>query len=42
MNHERFPMQMTQDTNHNKWLEILTSEDSPPNLQYDSREIIAQ
>ena len=33
-------MQMTQNIKHNKWLEILTSEDSPPKRQYDNREII--
>ena len=31
-NHQQFPMQMTQNRKHNKWLEILDGEDFPPNL----------
>ena len=30
VNHEQFPMQMTHITKHNKWLQILAGEDSPP------------
>ena len=32
VNHEQFPMQMTQNSKHNKWLEILAGEDFPPKL----------
>ena len=33
VNHEQFPMQMTQNIKHNKWLEILTSEDNIVNTE---------
>ena len=32
VNHEQFPMQMTQNNKHNKWLEILAGKDFPPKL----------
>ena len=32
MNHEQFPMQMTQNSKHNKWLEMLAGKDFPPKL----------
>ena len=32
VNHEQFPMQMTQNNKHNKWLEMLASRDFPPKL----------
>ena len=32
VNHEQFPVQMTQNSNHNKWLEILAGDDFPPKL----------
>ena len=28
MNHEQFPMQMTQNNKHNKWLEMLAGKNS--------------
>ena len=32
MNHEQFPMQMTQNSKHNNWLEMLAGKDFPPKL----------
>ena len=32
VNHGQFPLQMTQNSNHKKWLEILAGEDFPPKL----------
>ena len=32
MNHEQFPMQMTQNCKHSKWLQILAEEDFPLKL----------
>ena len=32
VNHKQFPMQMTQNSKRNKWLEILAGEDFPPKL----------
>ena len=32
MSHEQFPMQMTQNSKHNKWLEVLAGKDFPPKL----------
>ena len=30
VNHEQFPMQMTQNSKHSKWLQILSEDDFPP------------
>ena len=32
MNHEQFPTQMTQNSKHNKWLEMLAGKDFTPKL----------
>ena len=32
VNHEQFPMQVTQNSKHNKWLEILAGENLPPKV----------
>ena len=32
MNHEQFPIEMTQNSKHNKWLEMLADKDFPPKL----------
>ena len=32
VNHEQFPMQVTQNSKHNKWLEILVGENLPPKV----------
>ena len=32
VNHEQFLMQMTQNSKHNKWLQILAEDDFPPKL----------
>ena len=32
VNHKQFPMQMTQNRKHNKWLQILTEGGFPPKL----------
>ena len=39
MNHEQFPMQMTQNSKHNKWLEMLAGKDFPPKLLWRERQL---